>query len=59
MCLERDKTGNELIYKSNHVFGIDKNKKGIDFLNSIEFHSFYFKIMLFLLGFELISILNI
>ena len=58
VCLERDKIGNELIYRSNHVFGIDKNKKGIDFLNPMKFHSFYFKILLFLLGFELIPILN-
>ena len=47
VCLESKKNGNDLIYKSNYVFGIKKNKKGIDLLNLMEFHSSYFKILSF------------
>ena len=46
------KNGNNLIYKSNHVFRIEKNEKGIDFPNPMEFHSIYFEILSFLLGFD-------
>ena len=34
------------------VFGNEKNKKGIDFLNPMEFYSLYFEILSFLLGFD-------
>ena len=34
------------------MFGIEKNKKKIDFSNLIEIHSFYFEILSFLLGFD-------
>ena len=38
--------------KSNHMFGIEKNEKGIDFSNPMEFHFIYLEILSFLLGFN-------
>ena len=52
MCLEWKQIGNDLIYKLNYIFGIEKNEKGIDFPNPMEFHSFYLEILLFLLEFD-------
>ena len=52
MCLEWKKIGNDLIYKLNYIFGIEKNEKGIDFPNPMESYSFYFEILLFLLEFD-------
>ena len=51
MCLESRKNGNDLIWKSNHLFGIGKKMRNELISKSQQFPSFIFEIPWFFMGF--------